>query len=408
MPTLYEAKGQARRLAEYLSSLDLTLNHGQALEAVARSHGAPNWNVFSSQVVQSDDSSGTPCSPTHASPPAKDLLTLRGLIAHAVAHEYGPVHIQARNDATTIYQRVRGRLVEIARLDALSAMDLGFSLGEAQAHSPGKAFVSGVGEVHYFKHELPVVGGRNIVLRTHHPKQAHELGLTEMRKWVKTMEATAGLVLIAGPANSANEILGATLGVSPVGESEHVAYRLTGKRGNWAEIPRIQDTQFFAEQLRTVLRSDPSAVITSLNCKENLEMALELVNTGHFVVATVEALANPVALIRRLFSFVSDGERARLEMLLQQGLKGILSQVVANPFCEECDGDGCSHCFKTGRGPAEYLSALWTPPKGWSLDDLLKGNLPYRTVVDDVNDKDAAGLRFPVESLSIIQSHASA
>ena len=407
MPTLYEAKGQARRLAEYLSSLDLTLNHGQALEAVARSHGAPNWNVFSSQAALSDDSSGTPFAPPHASPPAKDLLTLRGLIAHAVAHEYGPIHLHARNDATTIYQRVRGRLVEIARLDALSTMDLAYSLGEAQAHSPGKAFVSGVGEVHYVKHELPVVGGRNVVLRTHHSKQAHELGLTEMRKWVKTMGATAGLVLIAGPAHSANEILGATLGVSLVGESEHVSYRLTDKRGTWAEIPRIQDTQFFAEHLRTVLRSDPSAVITSLNCKENLEMALELVNTGHFVVATVEALANPVAAIRRLFSFVDAGVVPRLEMLLQQSLKGILAQVVANPLCEECDGDGCSHCFKTGRGPAEYLSALWTPPNDWSLGDLLKGNLSYRTVFDDVKVKEAAGLEFPAETLSIIQSHAA-
>jgi hypothetical protein len=287
-------------------------------------------------------------------------------------------------------------------------MDLAYSLGQAQAQSPGKSFVSGVGEVHYFKHELPVVGGRNIVLRTHQQKQAHELGLTEMRKWVKTMEATAGLVLIAGPADSANEILGATLGVSAVGESEYVSYRLTDKRGNWAEIPRIRDTQMFAEQLRTVLRSDPSAVITNLNSKENLEMALELVNTGHFVVATVEALANPVAAIRRLFSFVDDGVGPRLEMLLQQSLKGILSQVVANPFCEECDGDGCSHCFKTGRGSAEYLSALWTPPKDWSLDDLLKGNLSYRTVFDDVKVKEAAGLQFPAETLSLIQSHASA
>lgn len=404
MPTLYEAKGQARRLAEYLSSLDLPLNHSQALEAVARSHGAPSWNVFSSQA----DASDVNPNPHPASPPPKELLTLQGLIEHAIAHEYGPVHIRARSDSTTLYQRIRGKLVEIAELDAANTMNFAYDLGQAHANSPGKMYVTKVGEVTYHKHALPVVGGRDIVLRVHRQKQAHELGLTEMRKWVKLMEPAAGLVLITGPCDSANEILGATLGVSHIGEYDSPSYRLGGPKGTWVEVPQIRQDKFFAEQLATFLRSDPGAVITSLNSKENLRMALELVNTGHFVVATVDAMANPVAAVRRLLSFVNSSEGTQLEIMLQQSLKGILSHVVANPFCEYCDGDGCAHCFDTGRGPTEYLSALWTPPKGWYLDNLLNGTLQYRTVLDDVKVKEAAGLQFPAETLSMVQGHVAA
>ncbi len=50
LPTIAEAKAQARRLRERLEAEGTAIGHGQSLELVAHQHGFRDWNAFHAAI----------------------------------------------------------------------------------------------------------------------------------------------------------------------------------------------------------------------------------------------------------------------------------------------------------------------------------------------------------------------
>ena len=338
MTTLFEAKGQARRLAEYLSSLNLTLNHSQALEAVARSHGAQSWNVFSNQVQAED--AAPPQTGAHA-PPNPAFATLAGLLEHAREHEYGSVHILARKNAITIRQRVRGVLRLLATLDCAEGLSLGMEMA-ALFKAPARPFQSATIDVNGHAQKvlatrLSVMGGTDTVLRFPRLPVLHELGITELRTWSRLVRNTpCGLVLVGGDYESAMDIINATAGARILNESGIATHAADNKK--WIGFPDIQDPEDYHKTVMASLRADPSVIVTEIRSAGSLADMLQAAEGGGLVIAAVQSLANPRAVLQRLLSLVPKAEIAAFQERLQGSLTAILSQVSAHPECDHCDG----------------------------------------------------------------------
>lgn len=405
MTTLYEAKGQARRLAEYLASLSLPLNHSQALEAIARSHGAQSWNVFSSEAAQSE--SLNPQAHAGRSPGVSKFVTFGNIISHATAHELGAVHIQARNHEIKISQRIRGLLQPIANLGAAEALTLGMdmrSVGfdgfDELLRVPHRMSLK-VRDVEFNVNTVPVIDGFDVVLSFPSVPRLHELGMTELRAWSRLLRAGRGLVLVGGDSTTGLDVICATAGEKVLNEIG-VAHKLIESK-LWVGVPPYaQEAEDFGSLIMTQLRCDPSVIVTEVRTGAGLDHLLRAAETGHLVIATVQSEANPVKTLQRLEGLVPAEERSRLRSRLQASLVGILSQQKVHPHCEFCDGDGCSRCFGTGRGLAEILSTVWASdgPRTDSVSSLLAGTVKFRTLADDLAVKENLGMRFDDEVLA--------
>jgi hypothetical protein len=400
MTTLYEAKGQARRLAEFLASISLPVSHSQALEAVAHSHGAQNWNVFTSQLGEAGDNK-SPATPMDR--PDRELLTLQGLVEYAYRRESGPIHVSTRQTETRLFQRLRGKLQPFATLGAADSLALGLDMGSHLKgppwHRAATVFIAGK-EREVEAASVEVMDGHHIVLTLPRLPILHEMGITEIRNWSRLTKSPQGLVLVSGDSATGRDIVNATAGYRMFQAKHMSCYSSNGR--SWLGMPSEEpSTEDYAQFIRTALRADPSVIVMEMRSPESVREALDAVNTGHFVIGVLHSNANPVDAIQRLMDLSSEPERT-LERL-DANLIGVLSQMPVHSLCEHCLGEGCNHCFETGQEPAEIVSSLWTRSGSEALRNLLEGKIPHRTLMDDIAVKQNLGLRYSEETLALLR-----
>jgi Tfp pilus assembly pilus retraction ATPase PilT len=401
MTTLYEAKGQARRLSEYLASLDLSLNHSQALEAIARSRGAQSWNAFSSEAALAESVSAQAADSSRP-PGDSEFVTFEGIVRHARAHEYGAVHISARHNDITLSQRVRGILHPLARLGSADALALGLNMSTGFKNPSRVGFKTArkVENIEVEVNSIPVVGGFEMVLNFPRLPQLHELGLTPLRAWSRLVKAGHGLILVGGNTDTARDIICATVGAQIMHDSELNRHILEDR--SWVGIPTHErNPGDHRNAIRMALRTDVQVILSEIRTAESLNELLMAAETGHLVIATLQSSPDPVKVLQRLAGLVPAEEKAPVLARLQSALTAILSQQSVHPRCEFCDGDGCNHCYGTGRGLAELLSTLWVSdgPGTKCVTHLLEGSMHYRTLADDLAVKENLGLRFDEDVL---------
>jgi len=422
MPTLFEAKGQASLLHKYLSSIGHPIPHSLCLEAIARSRGAPNWNVFQSKV-SSLDSRPLPTPHSGVSRPpeeAPDSQTtaetrlhwsqLSVICQQAQRRQVGSVHITStdRHNAVSIKFRIRGMLEEVAVLNGSQGFELGLALaasmleGKANTGNPcrtaGVRTTSGIVEISIVK--MVLVNGTSFVL--HIPRSpSDELTLSDMNlsclgEWMKDAQRKRGLTLLGGHTGSGRTTLLEATARAVKAETPANARQpdysvvsmsdlmdMEGQRTGLSRRLRVRDADVYLfEDLRTY---------------EHLRVALDLCETGHRVYASIQAQPDCAMALKRLMTLVPMEDKSRVEQWVERNLQSVIVQALVPTVCVHCDGSGCEHCHSTGRGPLELLTAFNTAV-GRRADLTPAGEngrmAVYKTLRDDFDLKRMDGVRF--------------
>lgn len=183
-----------------------------------------------------------------------------------------------------------------------------------------------------------------------------QLGITDMAAWRYVTSFRNGLVLIAGSACS-----GKTTTLHATARQLRGSGKcISGFPGaiDWPP-PYLRRVQMcsrapldFAAGIKAFMRADPDVVIVDeIGDPIAAKKALQAAESGHVVIATINALSGQLALHRLLALGV---ELEDLEMLL----RGVLFQLLVRALCRTCGGTGCELCGGDGYGGQTAVSAI--------------------------------------------------
>ncbi len=256
------------------------------------------------------------------------------MLRHAIEQGASDIHVQPLGDGGIVLMRLDGRLHP---QDA-----------HARAVAPDRTLDMRIST-------LPVIGGEKLVIRLlggHRPLTLADLDLTEteLGQLQNLVEASMGLVIVAGPTGSGKTTtLYAVLNekntsdVSIVTVEDPVEIRM----------PRLAQTEVnaksgldFANALRSVVRQDPDIVlIGEIRDTETASIAMQAAITGHLVFASVHA-NDAVSVLPRLRELGVNGD------LVGEAVRGVVSQRLIRTLCNAC---------------AAPAAAPWTPAEGWLM-----------------------------------------
>jgi twitching motility protein PilT len=166
------------------------------------------------------------------------------------------------------------------------------------------------------------------------PASADHLGLP---KDIQALVADSqGLVLVAGPRSSGKSTIAAAL-VDLINRTrtDHVITiedQITSvhdNRGCLVSQREVRETgDAVAAAVRAAIRENPDVlVIEDLRSPAVAELALEATERGHLVIATISA-PTATAAIGRMLKWFSVEQRARIQVMLADGLRAAVSQVL--------------------------------------------------------------------------------
>ncbi|HEY1169918.1 MAG TPA: ATPase, T2SS/T4P/T4SS family [Verrucomicrobiae bacterium] len=254
----------------------------------------------------------------------------------------------------------------------------------------------------------PTVTGEKIVLRLFAPEvlKLEDLGYAaELRaKLERFLKQPSGMLLLTGPAGSGKTttIYACLQYVATLG-GRHV---ITVEDPVEQIIPGITQTETneargltFAEAGKRLLRQDPQVlVIGEIRDPETANLAARASLTGHLVISTLHA-GSCVGVIDRMLEMSED------PYALTSGLSLVLNQRLLRRLCQECQGNGCGGCSRTGyRGRVPV--AEWMTLESVSRESLRSGNLsnlkPGGTLSMAVREVLEAGLSNQTEAERVI------
>ena len=318
---------------------------------------------------------------------ANQTLTLLGmLLLGSVRCAASDIHIEPRNEATTLRLRVDGTMIEVGKLSpddtrkltglikVLSDIDITRKAqvqeGRFSAGVPGRA-------IDYRVSLAPSMHGQKIVLRVLDPAQSPQYldKLNLPRRVHRGLERAAsraqGVVLVCGPTGSGKTttLYAVLRGLDAAARNvvtieDPIEYELD----SITQLPVKADRgDTYASLLRSCLRQDPDVlVIGEIRDSDTAVTAMEAATTGHLVFSSLHATDTLGTVLRLLDLDVEP-------YLLASTLNLILAQRLVRRLCPHCrkptkldedelkemgldpkqrqsifDADGCAECFHTG------------------------------------------------------------
>lgn len=436
--TLKEIKNGVRRyyhLAEPLQEILETMSIGH-IELVAE-------NMETAQDVDEAVKKGT-------SPPI--IRMVNSLLYHATESRASDIHIEPREKAVLIRERVDGMLVDVlefpkwvqgavtSRVKILSRMDI----SEKRVPQDGRIKIKiEKREVDLRISTLPVHYGEKIVIRILDTGatvlRLEELGLTD-RDYSRVKGLLAkpkGIVLVTGPTGSGksstlyaaiNHIMNEAINIITL--EDPIEYDLPAVN----QVAVNEKTGLtFAYGLRSILRQDPDVIMVGeMRDLETANIAVQASLTGHLVFSTLHTNTAVASLTRLRNMGVQP-------YLLASSINGIIAQRLVRRLCNRCKepyepsaedlvnigfserdhedfipykGSGCDACNKTGyKGRMVVLETLVCTPRVRELivdnaseEDILKESLNagMRYMLEDGIEKVKLGLTSIEELLRVL------
>lgn len=275
--------------------------------------------------------------------------TIAMLLEHAHGHRATDIHIEPRDRFLLVRYRIDGVLRGVHKLPLTAARPLltqlkrTAHLDTAVSNYPqeGRYTVAIEGQAYNVEiGTLPVLGGEKVVLRLK-PQAARLLPIEALGLWgdnlntVRTgLRAARGLILVAGPKQSGKtttlyslmHILTTPL-MSSASIEDPIEHRLTGVMQT--QVHPRQGVSF-AEGLQGALRQDANVIMLScLNDKQTIDLAIHASNSGHVILAGVSADSASHAVLQ----LISAGGQT---YLLGSALRLVISQRLVRRLCPEC------------------------------------------------------------------------
>jgi type IV pilus assembly protein PilB len=304
-------------------------------------------------------------------------VSLRAMLAHAIAHAASDIHIALRTTQPTsiIKLRVDGTLIKFCELSTAGCKRLIRQLENFAGmgfRRPGEAregrlsFHADEALINLRISIMPSAIGDSVVLRVLDARNFKAdigglyLPANQAVMLRALIEKPHGLLLMTGPTGSGKTSTLYTILKHIQGAgSRHIA---TVEDPVEYILPGI--TQFstnnFAHSLKLLLRHDPDVIMVGE--MRDADSGLAAVNaaiTGHFVMGTLHA-NDSVSAVHRLLSL---GVPA---VLIASSLCGVLSQRLVRLSCMTCRGAGCNACRNTGYAGRRLVAELIRPKRSFA------------------------------------------
>lgn len=365
-------------------------------------------------------------------PDASAVVRLCNLmLRHAMTHGASDIHVQPVGRGALVRMRFDGLLRVVGRLPTAAMLRL---IGRVKAvagmnptdrmhpqDSHARATWGGR-SVDLRVSTLPVTGGEKLVIRLlggNEVMQLQDLDLApaEMQQVRNLIDATMGVVIVAGPTGSGKT----TTLYAILDEKNTVEVNIvTVEDPVEIHLPRLAQTGVnprsgldFANALRSVVRQDPDIIlIGEIRDGETASIAMQAAITGHLVFASLHA-NDAVSVLPRLAELGVGAD------LTAEAVRGIVSQRLVRTVCQQCAqpaappftpaeawlmahagleqppprAPGCPSCGGTGyRGRRSIVQVVTTTPE---LARLLDHGAPLSQVRDLARRQ---GARFLSES----------
>jgi type IV pilus assembly protein PilB len=304
-------------------------------------------------------------------------LSLRTLLAYAIAHCASDIHIALRKDFSTSFvkMRVDGTLIDFCEFSTVACKRLIRQLENFAGmgfRRPGEARE---GRLSFYADDvlinlrislIPSAIGESVVLRVLDARnfQSNIDGLhlpaNQGAALRELIEKPHGLLLMTGPTGSGKtSTLYTILKHIQGGGGRHIA---TVEDPVEYVLPGISQfsTSDFAHSLKLLLRHDPDVIMVGE--MRDADSGLAAVNaaiTGHFVLGTLHA-NDSVSAVHRLLAL---GVPA---VLIASSLCGVLSQRLVRLTCMTCNGAGCNACRNTGYAGRRLVAELIRPKRSFA------------------------------------------
>jgi type II secretory ATPase GspE/PulE/Tfp pilus assembly ATPase PilB-like protein len=198
----------------------------------------------------------------------------------------------------------------------------------------------------------PTVTGEKIVLRLFNTADApslRELSFPEpvCMELESFLRQSAGLLLLTGPAGSGKTTtIYACLRALAESGSRHI---ITVEDPVEQIVANVMQTEVneargltFSKAARHLLRQDPQVlVLGEIRDDETANIAVRAALTGHLVISTIHA-GSCQGVVERLLVMCPD----RFAVLSVLGM--VLNQRLVRRTCDQCRGEGCEGCLRTG------------------------------------------------------------
>ena len=145
-----------------------------------------------------------------------------------------------------------------------------------------------------------------------------------------------GLILVTGPTGSGKSTTLATM-IDKINLTRHehiltiedpIEFVHTHKNCVVSQRELGDDTDSFADSLRSALRQDPDIVLVGeMRDTETIEMALRVAETGHLTLATLHT-NTAASTINRIIDVFPAGQQAQIRTQLSMVLEGIMCQAL--------------------------------------------------------------------------------
>lgn len=292
-------------------------------------------------------------------------------LADAVHLGASDVHFECTETGMTIRYRINGILTAqatdsripvasvIARLKVMAELNV----AERRLPQDGRFSVMIAGRAVDFRFSsLPTQWGESIVARVLDPRALRlgldQLGLpSDIAGQVRALvERPSGLFLVTGPTGSGKTttLYAAlnhlnTVGRKIVTVEDPVEYNLPG-------MVQVQVNEgiglSFARVLRGILRHDPNVILVGeIRDQETAEIACRAAQVGRMVLSTLHTNSAAGAVTRLTDLGVP-------EFIVNDVLRGVLSQTLTPVTCKECGGAGCKACGSSGATGRELRCEL--------------------------------------------------
>jgi len=331
---------------------------GQIAEYLSRVYRHDRETTLAAQTAASQTSAGdetkiTELTDLHAVVEDAPIVKYVNLILRqALQERASDVHIEPTSDDLRIRFRIDGVLHEVTRspkaiqggvttrLKVMASLDI----AEHRVPQDGRiTLTAGRREIDLRVATLPTVHGEKVVLRVL-DKSSASLNLPELgflpsveKRYELAYRKAYGTILVTGPTGSGKSTtLYATLNAlnSPernlITVEDPVEYQLRGV--NQVQV-NPKAGLFFANALRSILRSDPDVVLVGeIRDRETAVIAIEAALTGHLVLSSLhtnDAAGTPMRLV----------EMGVEAFLVGSALDCVLAQRLTRQLCENCQQD---------------------------------------------------------------------
>ena len=308
---------------------------------------------------------------------SKGYMTARELIFDAILRRATDIHLEPKDDETSVRLRIDGVMYAAEPFDrgvgdslvniykVLSAMDITERRkpqdGSFRADMEGR-------EIDFRVATQGLLGGEKMVIRILDTGvSARSLADLGMRKQLieriqELVHLPHGMLITCGPTGAGKSTtLYACLQEIDAYENNIITIEdpIEYKMPNVTQIEiRTKAGQTFAGSLRSVLRQDPDIVMVGeIRDGETAKIACQAANTGHMVFSTLHANDTIAALFRLIDLEVEP-------FLLSSSVSAILGQRLVRKLCDDCKESykPSADLLQNARLPAEKIDRFYRPP----------------------------------------------